>query len=67
METYEPLRDGGLIVEHLQQCLDYVKSGSSSTIIFEMNDVSIYVYKDSSFSDLCDKFDMARKIAYKQY
>lgn len=67
METFTPNRAGGAVYDHLIDCMSYLKTTSWSGIKFSMNGVTITVYKDSSLSDLCDKWDMQRNINRLSY
>lgn len=58
---------GGTIYIRLKECLSWLQEQSFNVCTITMNDVTITVYRTSSIADLCDKFDMQRKITYKQY
>lgn len=67
MEHYEQEFAGGSVYDCLKRCLSHVKQSENNAMTTTINDVTIVVYKDSCMEDLCDKFDMKRIIAYKQY
>tara|TARA_R110002126_G_scaffold192495_3_gene340654 strand:- start:1974 stop:2174 length:201 start_codon:yes stop_codon:yes gene_type:complete len=54
--------DGGMVYVHLVQCLKDLQTSSSNGYEFICNGVNIYVYKESCIQDLCDKFDLRRRL-----
>jgi len=67
MQHYEQPWAGGTVYNCIQNCLRYVQQSSNNAMTTTINEVTIVVYKESFISDLCDKYDMQRKITYKQY
>ncbi|AHK11292.1 hypothetical protein S14_183 [Shewanella sp. phage 1/4] len=67
MRHYEQPWAGGTVYNCLERCLQHVKQSNDNAMTTTVNDVTIVVYKESFMSDLCDKYDMQRKITYRQY
>lgn len=64
MKEWKPNFAGGTIYYCLEQCLKDLNCSPDNAFLCTINDVSIIVYKNSNLSDLCDKFDLTRKLQY---
>ena len=67
MKTWTPPSTWLTVYGCLEACLEELKSSSDNACKCEVNDITITVYKNSCIEDLCDKWDMQRKITYKLF
>jgi len=53
---------GETVYRFLERCIQYCNEASASSVKAVHNGVTIYVYKDGSISDLCDKWSLQRQM-----
>ena len=64
MQHYEQPWAGGTVYDCLLRCLNHVKQSNHNAMTTTVNGITVVVYKESCIEDVCDKFDMQRKITY---
>jgi hypothetical protein len=53
---------GQFVYDFLRETLRNVKTGNESGVCAVFTDVKINIYKESCIADICDKFDMQKRI-----